>query len=59
MEMTVVGFMSANKPDRRQLAEHWAEKCIRFFDDPKNEAEYQQWKKEQNGGKADGTNHKK
>lgn len=59
MEMTVVGFMSRQKPDRRQLAEHWAEKCISFFEDPENEREYQEWKKHQNGGKNNGTNHKK
>jgi hypothetical protein len=47
--MQITAQSSGKKPDYRKTAAALLERCRAFYQDPENEAAYQEWKKQRSG----------
>jgi hypothetical protein len=48
-ELRITARSSGKKPDYTKTAAALLERCRAFYQDPENEREYQEWKKQRSG----------
>lgn len=52
-ETTITATRATTAPKYGKTAAGLLEACRKFYQDPKNEADFQEWKKTQKGGKSE------